>query len=99
MVFIRFSNSSITGSKGNNRIKNKASNRFFNYLLKKHKHRFNSIQQEILIKKLENTVINDKRNFRLLFRLFLTYYHTTNEKRVNVFLKRYFKSFKLCAKE
>ena len=66
VVFFRNSGINITSSSSNMREKNKASFLFYFYLLKRHHNVFTKNQIEILTHRLEQTLLNDKRQFNFL---------------------------------
>ena len=74
LVYFRLSNINITNSSDNVLEKNNASFKFFYYLLRRKSSMFASEQNNIIYKKLEKRILEDKRNLKhwlLIFNLYL----------------------------
>lgn len=93
-VSVRASSLNISGNKLLNRKKNIASNLFFHHLLTRYKDRFIERDKNLLLTRLEKSVINDKTNLKLFFNLFQVYFKYGEFRRLVPFLKNAFKSIR-----
>ncbi|WP_167597904.1 glycosyltransferase [Leeuwenhoekiella sp. ZYFB001] len=93
-VNVRASSLNISGNKLLNRKKNIASNVFFHHLLTRFEDWFIERDKNLLLTKLEKSVINDKTNLKLFFNLIHVYFKNGEFRRVMPFLKNAFKSIR-----
>ncbi|RTZ02918.1 glycosyltransferase [Flavobacterium sp. RSP49] len=84
VVNIRISALSISGSQNNLELKSKSTFTFFNYLLSKKSGCFTRLEKLILLKKMNNSYLNDKKKINWFFKIsniyfinffFIDYYH------------------------
>lgn len=68
-VFVRYSNVSISGKKDLSKRKNVASFLFYSYLVRYYPEQLSQDQKEILYRKFEKCVLNEKRNISLFFQV------------------------------
>ena len=88
-VFIRSSDVNISGRKDLAHLKNQASFEYYNYLLNKKKFEINTINRNLISSKLEKSVLNNKKNLKLLFFLSKQYLSKFKIKRLILFVYKY----------
>lgn len=74
LVYIRISDLSISGSQWNLDLKSKSTFKFYYYLLSKKKGYFSRIEMKVLLKKINNSYLNDKKKINWFLKITNIYF-------------------------
>lgn len=89
VAFIRSSGVNISGRKDLNKLKNKGSFYFYHYLLRNYHQQFSSDEKEILYRRYEKRLLDDKKDFSLFLKLSFTYLRKVRLYNYLRFLKKF----------